>query len=125
MPEFAKPTGFSFDVERELELGALNQHREARDIPPKEEDRLLLATWNLANFEVQDREAVHLDLIGEIVGWFDLIALQEIRDDLSGLRALRARLLGVGSALQRGVWQRRASSVRVRQREDPSGGEGR
>ena len=92
VPEFAKPTGFSFDVERELELGALNQHREARDIPPKEEDRLLLATWNLANFEVQDREAVHLDLIGEIVGWFDLIALQEIRDDLSGLRALRARL---------------------------------
>lgn len=46
----------------------------------------------LANFDVQEREPVHLDLIAEIVGWFDLVALQEIRDDLSGLRALRERL---------------------------------
>lgn len=37
---------------------------------------------------------MHIDLIAEIVGWFDLVALQEIRDDLSGLRTLRERLSG-------------------------------
>ena len=92
VPEFAKPTGFSFDTHLEPELEALRGHREMRGVPPRQHGRLLLATWNLANFDVQDREPVHLDLIAEIIGWFDLVALQEIRDDLSGLRALRERL---------------------------------
>jgi len=92
MPEFAKPSDFSFEVDGDLELRALREHRTARAIPRKADERLLIATWNVANFEVQDREPAHLDLIAEIVGWFDLVALQEVRDDLSGLRALRERL---------------------------------
>ena len=94
MPEFAKPTEFSFEPKLEPELEALRRHGETRGVPTAHQDRLLLATWNLANFEVQDREPVHLDLIAEIIGWFDLVALQEIRDDLSGLRALGERLRG-------------------------------
>ncbi|HLM26114.1 MAG TPA: endonuclease/exonuclease/phosphatase family protein [Thermoleophilaceae bacterium] len=92
MPEFAKPEDFSFDVDTRRELRALREHREVRGVPVKQDDRLLLATWNVANFEVQEREEAHLDLIAEIVGWFDLVALQEIRDDVTGLRALKARL---------------------------------
>ena len=94
MPEFSKPTEFSFAPNLEPELEALRRHGETRGVPTAHQDRLLLATWNLANFEVQDREPVHLDLIAEIIGWFDLVALQEIRDDLSGSRALRERLRG-------------------------------
>jgi endonuclease/exonuclease/phosphatase family metal-dependent hydrolase len=91
MPEFPRPD-FSFPVDADLERRALGAHRAERGIPDKQDDRLLLATWNLANFEVQERETVHLDLIAEIVSWFDLVALQEIRDDLTGLRGLRERL---------------------------------
>jgi len=92
VPEFAKPEDFSFDVDTRRELRALREHREIRGVPDKQDDRMLLATWNVANFEVQEREEAHLDLIAEIVGWFDLVALQEIRDDVTGLRALKARL---------------------------------
>ncbi len=92
MPEFAKPKGFRFEVDVERELRALGQHRKDREIPRKQDDRLLLATWNVANFEVQEREPGHLDLIAELVGWFDLVALQEVRDDLTGLLALKQRL---------------------------------
>src|SRR3954454_16061666 len=92
MPEFAKPTGFTFRVDKRRELRALRGHREARGVADKRDDRLLLATWNIANFDVQEREEAHLDLIAEIVGWFDLVAVQEIRDDVTGLRALKARL---------------------------------
>ena len=91
MPEFPEP-GFPFQVEFALERRALRGHGKHRGIPAKEDGRLLLATWNVANFEVQERESSHLDLIAEVVGWFDLVALQEVRDDLSGLRALRERL---------------------------------
>ena len=92
MPEFVKPTEFSFETDLAPEVEALRRHGETRGVPTAQPDRLLVATWNLANFDVQDREAVHLDLIAEVIGWFDLVALQEIRDDLSGLRALRERL---------------------------------
>ncbi len=56
MPEFAKPTDFSFAPNLESELEALRRHGETRGVPTAHQDRLLLATWNLANFEVQDRE---------------------------------------------------------------------
>lgn len=92
MPEFAKPGDFSFSVDKRRELRALRRHHEARGVPDKQNGRLLVATWNIANFEVQDREPVHLDLIAEIVGWFDLVAVQEIRDDVTGLRGLKERL---------------------------------
>lgn len=91
MPEFPKPS-FASPFEVEAETQALRAHREERGIPPKEDGRLLLATWNIANFDVQEREPEHLQLIAAMVGWFDLVALQEIRDDLSGLLALRERL---------------------------------
>jgi hypothetical protein len=92
VPEFVKPDDFSFRVDKRRELHALRAHRETRGVPEKQDGRLLLATWNLANFDVQEREEVHLDLIAEILSWFDLIAVQEIRDDVTGLRGLKARL---------------------------------
>ncbi len=93
MPEFPKPE-FTVRIDAALETQKLRLHGEKRGVPSKQDDRLLLATWNVANFEVQEREAVHLDLIAEMVSWCDVVALQEIRDDLTGLRALRERLPG-------------------------------
>ena len=93
MPEFPKPE-FTVRIDAELETQELRLHGEKRGVPSKQDDRLLLATWNVANFEVQEREALHLDLIAEMVSWFDIVAVQEIRDDLTGLHALRERLPG-------------------------------
>jgi len=92
MPPFPKPET-SYDYELEDELAALAEHRSERQIPDKSDDRLLLATWNIANFGHQERRDKDHRLIAEILGWFDLIAIQEVAEDLSGLYAVK-ELLG-------------------------------
>jgi hypothetical protein len=47
--------------------------------PAKAADRVLLATWNLANLGVEQRRDKDDQLIAKLVGWFDLVALREVR----------------------------------------------
>jgi hypothetical protein len=54
--------------------------------------RLLLATWNIANLGVHQRRDRDHRLLAEMIGWFDLVAIQEVNDDLAGLRAVVAHL---------------------------------
>jgi len=91
MPPFPKPDS-SFDYELEAELAALREHKELRDVPSPGGDRLLLATWNIANFGVQERREKDHRLIAEILGWFDLVAVQEVADNLADLYAVRELL---------------------------------
>jgi endonuclease/exonuclease/phosphatase family metal-dependent hydrolase len=63
-----------------------------RKIPAKDASHLLLATWNIANLRVQDRRQKDYRLISEVLHWFDLVAIQETNDDLSGLRAIEEEL---------------------------------
>lgn len=91
MPPLPKPRG-SFDHDLKTELAALRAHRKLRKIPAKRDDRLLLATWNIANFGVQKRREHDHQLLAEMLGWFDLVAIQEVADDLSGLRAVQELL---------------------------------
>jgi hypothetical protein len=95
MPGFGKPTRFeySFDVDRERQ--ALRERKEMRAIPDRDDEHLLLATWNIANLGAPDqvREPACFDLLAEIVSWFDLVAIQEIRDNVrDGIRQVRAHL---------------------------------
>jgi hypothetical protein len=76
----------------EDELGALRAHARRREVPKRSRDRLLIATWNIANLGVQERRPSDYRLLAEICGWFDLVAVQEVNDDLRGLRALHATL---------------------------------
>lgn len=39
-------------------------------------------------FRVQKRTADDLALMAEVIGWFDLVAIQELADDLTQLRSL-------------------------------------
>lgn len=87
MPSFPKPT-FSFDFDIAQEIDRLRQWRDHRQIPPKKADRLLLGTWNIANFGAQDREDRHLQLIAEILRWFDIVAVQEVRENFAHLDAV-------------------------------------
>jgi endonuclease/exonuclease/phosphatase family metal-dependent hydrolase len=91
MPPHPKPR-FEYDYDVAAELNALRSHRRKRDIPAKRSDRLLVATWNIANLGVQERTEADHELIAEVVGWFDVAAIQEVHDNLAGLRGVLAQL---------------------------------
>jgi len=94
MPAFPKPT-FEFEYTIQDEIAALRQYRdnkEGRSIPEKRNDRALVATWNIANLGVQKRRDCDYQILAEIVSWFDIVALQEVNDNLVGLRGIQAHL---------------------------------
>jgi endonuclease/exonuclease/phosphatase family metal-dependent hydrolase len=94
VPPFPKPR-FAYEYDPERELAALRAYRRqkpGRQIPRKARDRLLLATWNIANLGVHERLESDYALIAELIGWFDLAAVQEVNDDLRGIEAIHARL---------------------------------
>jgi len=94
MPEFEKPVfPYSYNVASQIEaLRTYRDTKEGRAIPTKDPARLLLATWNIANLGLQERRERDYRLLAEMVGWFDLVALQEVNDNLVGLRELQRQL---------------------------------
>ena len=94
MPSFPLPS-FSFNYQTQVEIERLRQYRDTephRAIPAKANNRLLIATWNIANLGEQQRRQKDYQLLAEIISWFDIVAIQETKDDLSGLRAILAEL---------------------------------
>jgi endonuclease/exonuclease/phosphatase family metal-dependent hydrolase len=94
MPPFPKPA-FSYEYQLSPQIDALRKYRDTkpgRAIPAKAANRLLVATWNVANLGVQERREKDYLLIAELVSWFDLVAMQEVNDNLSGLRAIHQHL---------------------------------
>lgn len=94
MPSFPKPK-FDFNYDLNTELSALRYWRDTkpgRAIPAKKSNRVLLATWNIANLGSQDRRPEDFALLAEIISWFDLVAVQEVKNDRNGLDQLLAAL---------------------------------
>lgn len=94
MPPFPKPR-FHYEIDVSRELGALRDYEKeaaGRDVPDKRGDNLLLATWNVANLGLQQRTPGAYRLIAEIISWFDVIAVQEVNDDVAGLLSLQREL---------------------------------
>ena len=84
-----------------IEIANLLQHRDAqhanpansRNIPPPgEPGRVLIASWNVANLGVHKRRDIDLRVIAEILGWFEIVALQEVADNLDDFLAVAAHL---------------------------------
>jgi len=92
MPPFPKPR-FAFDYFVKEEVAELRKHRTRRGIPPKGNGRLLVATWNIANLGLQQRREQDHRILAEILEWFDLIAIQEVRENFAPLEDI-CRLLG-------------------------------
>ncbi|HVF49610.1 MAG TPA: endonuclease/exonuclease/phosphatase family protein [Pyrinomonadaceae bacterium] len=70
------------------------------------DDTLLLATWNIREFEsgkygLRDKESIFY--IAEVITRFDIVAVQEVRDDLSSLNLLMKYLGGWWKYLLTGV----------------------
>jgi endonuclease/exonuclease/phosphatase family metal-dependent hydrolase len=91
MPIFPKPK-FPFDYDVNSEIARLRQHKQDRHIPERTPETLLVATWNLANLGAQQRRDQDRSLIAETLSWFDLIAVQECRENFSDLFDLQFKL---------------------------------
>lgn len=91
MPAFPKPK-FVYNFNTNDEIQNLKAHKSKRKIPDKASDKLLIASWNVANLGLQIRWLEHYQLLAELISWFDLIAIQEVNDNLTGLRAIEAEL---------------------------------
>jgi hypothetical protein len=89
MPGFGRPD-FPYSIQVERERDVLRAHKKTRGIPKRDRDHLLLATWNVANLGAKDqeREPECFELLAEIVSWFDLVAVQEVRDNTAAVRQL-------------------------------------
>jgi endonuclease/exonuclease/phosphatase family metal-dependent hydrolase len=84
MPPFPKPT-IAYTYDFALERRRLRAHRTKRGMPKKGTGRLLVGSWNIANFGLQERRENDLRLIAEMLSWFDVIAVQECRENFADL----------------------------------------
>ena len=91
MPSFPKPNFvYNFDLNQQFQF--LNKHKTKREIPDKQTDKLLISSWNIANLGPQKRWKEHYKIIAHIIDWFDVIAIQEVNVDLSGLLQIEREL---------------------------------
>lgn len=89
-----EPKDISFTFDPAKEKRRMAYHFNKRGIPNKQNDKLLIATWNLTNFGAQKRTSEHLKLMAYILSQFDVIAVQEIADDLSQFNELMSYMKG-------------------------------
>lgn len=93
MRSLARPNPeYTYDVDAEIsrlidyrdhvhEDSAKNRH-----IPTAgQAGNVLIATWNIANLGVHKRRQSDLEVIAEILSWFEIVAIQEVADNLSDL----------------------------------------
>lgn len=96
MPPFPSPDfSYSYDVDAEISrLRGWRDTKPGRAIPAKQAGRLLLGSWNIANLgdAEQSRGDDDCRLIAEIISWFDVIAVQEVKEDLADLGRVMAHL---------------------------------
>ena len=87
MPPFPKPTiRYSYDLD--VERRRLRAHRDRRGVPRKSARSLLIGSWNIANFGLQERRNSDLPLMATMLKWFDVVALQETRENFANLYAV-------------------------------------
>ena len=91
MPSFPKPK-FSFPFNFNDEVNNLLAHKTKRHIPNKSNNELLIASWNIANLGLQKRHLDHYKILAEMISWFDILAIQEVNNNLEGLRSIESEL---------------------------------
>ncbi|MCP4004312.1 MAG: endonuclease/exonuclease/phosphatase family protein [bacterium] len=79
---------YSYAAERT----AVTKHFTKRQVPKSTSGRLLLATWNIANLGVQGRTLNAKKLIAHILKRFDLVAIQEVKDELGSFHTVLKHL---------------------------------
>ena len=93
------PKGVDSPARKRAAAGLLSLRRRLRkEVPPRTvEETLLLATWNIREFGRNKMFGARLDesiqYIAEIINHFDLVAVQEVKENLGDLKKL-IRVLG-------------------------------
>ena len=84
-----KPS-FDYQFDLQAEFQSLEAHRNINDrkIPSRSADNVIVATWNLTNFGLQERERSHIELMANIIHPFDIVAFQEVADDVKHFNLL-------------------------------------
>ena len=68
---------------------------DSRNIPAAgQAGQVLLATWNIANLGVHKRRLSDIRVLSEILSWFEIVAIQEIADNLDDLNRVLQELPG-------------------------------
>lgn len=83
----------SYRFNSDAENAALDAHFEKRKVPESRADRLLVASWNIANLGAQHRPPRALRVIAHMLARYDLIAVQEVNDDYRTFEKI-LRLMG-------------------------------
>lgn len=88
MPSFSRPKpGYKYSLaeeKRNLDKWFLN-----RKVPePNQNGKLLMSTWNIANLGEQKRTDSDLQLIAYILSRFDLISVQEIKENYHNFKKI-------------------------------------
>ena len=91
MPPFCRPKTFTYNFNKKVEIKAIRKlQRKAipEGISKPKKNQLLIGSWNIANFDVQKRTNSCYNLIAEIIKPFDLIAIQEVNANMTGLNKI-------------------------------------
>lgn len=91
MPVFPKPK-FPFEYDVTAEVQRLRAHKVKRAIPERTKKKMLVGTWNLANLGAQERRDQDKTLIAEVLSWFDIVAVQECRENFADLEDIQRKL---------------------------------
>ena len=91
VPPFCRPKSFSYNFNKKKEINAIRK-LQRKEIPygisKPEKNQLLIGSWNIANFDVQERTNSCHDLIAEIIRPFDIIAIQEVNSNMKSLNKI-------------------------------------
>ena len=82
----------AYNIKTTREKSALTRHFNKRGVPKSKKNRLLLATWNIANLGVQKRGPEAIALVAHILKRFDLIAVQEVNAKFGAFLEVMAEL---------------------------------
>jgi len=93
MPPFKRPKSFVYNFKKDEEIKAIKKLQQRKvpfgiSRPDRNKNQLLIGSWNIANFDVQERTNACYDLIAEIIRPFDLVAIQEINASMTGLNKI-------------------------------------
>ena len=76
-------------VAQAKQLKKLRATIEKTKLPPRNVDQnLLIATFNIREFGEKPRESFAINALAEIISSFDIVAIQELRSNLSDLKRL-------------------------------------
>jgi len=93
LPPFTNP-GFDYIWNQDQELQQIKAGIADANygIPKPGDNQLLIGTWNIANFDVQNRDDSFFPMIAEIIKPFDIMAIQEVKANLEGFNKLLQNL---------------------------------